>query len=179
MSFFYRFLIFCWYVVVIGIAFRSGRTLMRFKGRPQYICTIQAKSVWKGTIRINYFSFQSLEQPLVVYTLCFQETQLQLLSVSAQLSGKPVSLRLKFPLTNTLIFEIFKGVLQILNLTVAILVVTNQLVKVDLFLGDCRSTFMSLGFALSSIALKFIGNEYHLITVLFIFFVRLVRIFFL
>jgi hypothetical protein len=98
------------------------------------------------------------------------------LSISAELSGKSISLRLKFALTDALVLKVLKRILKLLDFAVAVLVVADELVEVYLFLGDRSATFVSLSLTLSTVALELVGYQNHFVTVFIVVFllVRLV-----
>ena len=104
---------------------------------------------------ITQFLIEAAQESLVVDTHGFEEAQLELLTITAKLRCQSISLALEFLLGNIEQANIIKCLLALDDLDVAVLVVSNQTVNLNLVLGDHGHHFVALSFAFAPIALVF------------------------
>ena len=104
---------------------------------------------------ITQFLIEAAQESLVVDTHGFEKAQLELLTITAKLRCQSISLALEFLLGNVEQANIIKRLLALDDLDVAVLVVSNKTVNLNLVLGDHGHHFVALSFSFAPIALVF------------------------
>ena len=63
-----------------------------------------------------------------------------------------------------------------MDFAVAVLIIANEGVEINFFFRDCSSALVSLGFPLSAVTLKFVGDQNLFVTFFVYFILFLVRL---
>ena len=118
---------------------------------------------------VCYFAVELPQEALVVDTHCFEEIHLKLLTISAELCCQPVSLGLQLFLCDFLHFKALKLVFQFNYLFVAVLVLTNHVLDVDLVLWNKALDLVSFCLSLPAVTLEGIrGKDYVFVVSIFL-----------
>ena len=106
-------------------------------------------------ILVSQFLVQAAQEPLIVDTHGFEIAQLELLTVTTELRRQSVSLALKLLLGDVKRAEVLQRLLALNDLDVAVLVVSDQTVNLNLILGHHSHHLVAFSLAFAPVTLVF------------------------